>query len=510
MISDHMVLPSGADIPLWGDAIDEKTVQVAFMSDDGKVYLSDEASVSASGEWLCRFPKVEPGLTGKLIFKGSSDERLEVLDVVTGEVWLAAGQSNMLYTIGRKEAPEINKTAAAEQAEQLKPQIRFFKVASSKPSSPLKQVRGSWKVMDAEIVQTMSAVGWHFAATLNEHLKTPVGVIVAAWGGTPIEAWAPRSKLESDPVGLNVLSRQSRLDASYPDRIAKYEKELAEWESANPTPALQHENRRSKPKKPYVMADSHVPCRLYNGMIHPIAPFAIKGAIWYQGENNAYRPSEYDELIHHLVNGWRERWGYTFPFYYVELANLYPKQVEPVEIERQPGDGVPSWAYIRETQAAILDLPNTGVATAVDVGEAGDIHPADKKSVGVRLGNLALVEVYQKNLPSPYSPSFSHFDIEGATLRLHIDHADGLRLRGDNLDGFAIKGAEGDWAWAEGSISGDEILLRNDSIGEPVAVRYGWATNPILSVENSTGLPLRPFRSDRDSGEWEGFVKIEQ
>ncbi len=506
IFGDHMVLPSGQETPVWGTASGDERVTARFITDSG-IVRSAQTTVQPDGTWQVQLGSLLTGESGKLEIEGNRSGKLSFDDVVVGQVWFAAGQSNMRYGIGNREAPAELQEAAAEQAARTAPEIRFFTVGSSKPHQPGDNVKGAWKVIDADNVRSVSAVAWHFAVTLQEELGSPVGMIVSAWGGTPVESWTPMSNLESDPAGREVILRHEAKMAAYPELKKQYDLDLAAWEEANPTAALQKQNKRTKPKPPYDLHSSHVPSRIFNGMVYPLAPFAIKGVIWYQGENNAYRPSEYDALIQLLITGWRERWGIELPFYYVELANLYPLQAAPVEIERQPGHEVPSWAYIREAQEGALALPSTGVVTAADVGLHNNIHPPDKKTVGQRLGNLALVEVYNIDLPTPYSPSLDRILSEGKQLRIKLHDAEGLRLRGDKLEGFAIKGNGTDWMWAEGRIDGEDILLWNSDIDQPNAVRYGWATNPILSVENASGLPLRPFRSDRDNGEWDGFVK---
>ena len=506
LFGDHMVLPDGDATPIWGNASGEKSVSVSFLDPNGSEIAQTQTDVDPNGNWLVRLGPLQSGDAGSLRIEGDSGATLSFDDVVVGQVWFAAGQSNMRYNIGYRDAPQENQAAASKEATAVIPQIRFFTVGASKPYKPADNLKGAWKIIGPDNIRSVSAVAWYFALTLNRELDCPVGLIVSAWGGTPVEAWTPMPKLESDPVGRDVVARHERKIAAYPELKKAYDQALADWEAANPTDGLKKKNANSKPKEPYSMNSSHVPSRIYNGMVYPVAPFAITGAIWYQGENNAYRPSEYDALIKLLVTGWRERWERDFPFYYVELANLYPKQQAPVEIERQPGHEVPSWAYIRETQEGALELPATGVVTAADVGLFNNIHPPDKKSVGQRLGNLALVEVYGLNLPNPHSPSLNGFTREGDKLRLSFNDAEGLRLRGDALAGFAIKGEDTDWVWAKGRIDGEDILLWSDEVRSPVAARYGWATNPILSVENSSGLPLRPFRTDKDSDEWDGFI----
>jgi sialate O-acetylesterase len=209
----------------------------------------------------------------------------------------------------------------------------------------------------------------------------------------------------------------------------------------------------------------------------------------YQGEENSGRPQEYAPLIRGLITSWRARWGVEWPFYYVELANTRSPQTKPSE---------GGWALIREAQGAALALPKTGVVTAVDLGD-GKIHPWNKKAVGERLVALAMADVHGRVSAEVRSPEYVSHVIEGALVRLQFDHAGGLRVRGDQgIRGFAIAGSDGMWRWADAKIMGEQIEVSSPEVAVPVAVRYGWASNPVLSIENEAGLPLRPFRTDRE------------
>ena len=232
---------------------------------------------------------------------------------------------------------------------------------------------------------------------------------------------------------------------------------------------------------------------LFNGMIAPLVHYGLKGAIWFQADGNLGDVDEYGTLIKALISDWRAQWYRPLPFYYVEMNNMrdYP-QTKPVQYN--------PLCVLREQQQAALDLPNTGVVCSIDVGlPLPEPHFPNKKPVGDRLAALALNDVYgQKGLVN--SPAYKSFDVEGNKIRLTFTSADGLRLMpGHPFAGFAIKGATGDWVWAQGQIDGQTIVVWNDSVPKPVAVRYAWAANPIVSIQNAAGLPLRPFRTDTDS-----------
>ena len=233
----------------------------------------------------------------------------------------------------------------------------------------------------------------------------------------------------------------------------------------------------------------HAPANLYNAMIAPLVTYALSGTIWYQGESNADRAVQYRKLFPKMIESWRAAWGKkTLPFYFVQLANYMKPQVEPVE---------GGWADIREAQAMALRLPDTGMAVTIDIGDADDIHPRDKQTVGKRLGAIARRHLYGEAIA--YSgPVFREMRISGGKAEVVFDFSDGglKTLDGDPPSGFAIRATEGPWHWAEAEIAGDTVLLWNDAVVEPAAVRYGWANNPAVNLYNGAGLPAVPFRTD--------------
>ncbi|MCE9587810.1 MAG: 9-O-acetylesterase [Verrucomicrobia bacterium] len=243
------------------------------------------------------------------------------------------------------------------------------------------------------------------------------------------------------------------------------------------------------PEEPLGPEHCNAPGALFNGMISPLLPFAIRGAIWYQGESNVPRAAQYRTLFQVLIRNWREAWGQgDFPFYFVQLANFMARQ-------EQPGES--KWAELREAQTMALALPNTGMAVTIDIGEAGDIHPRNKKDVGLRLALNALHGTYGHTDVIPCGPLFRSAKREGSSLRISFDHADGgLVCRGDVLRGFAVAGEDGRFVWADAKIDGEEILVSSSEVAEPRSARYGWDDNPEVNLHNKAGLPASPFRTD--------------
>lgn len=253
-------------------------------------------------------------------------------------------------------------------------------------------------------------------------------------------------------------------------------------------------NIREIPAAPVHWSNPNRPTVLYNAMINPIAPFNIKGAIWYQGESNADRAYQYRELFPLMIKDWRKQWNSNFPFYFVQLAN-YMKTTD------QPEESV--WAELREAQLKTLHLENTGMAVTIDIGDAKDIHPKNKQDVGKRLAFIALAQTYKMDIPFS-GPIYESYSIEGNSIRIKFKHAEKGLKTSDNqaLKGFAIAGHNHTFQWAKARIEGNDVIVWCDNIEHPVAVRYAWANNPICNLCNEANLPASPFRTD----DWQGVT----
>ncbi len=486
IFSRDMMLQAGKDTAVFGFAAPGAEVQVVF---DGNTKASARAQADESGRWLARLPELVLGDSGEL--KISSGGQTKVIEnVLIGELWLCAGQSNMDRTVNDANVPQKMRERAAQEAQAVDGKIRQFRSLKVSRQQPQDDVGGQWMVIDAQNVGKCSAVAWNFGQRIFEETKQPVGLVNVAWGGTPIESWLPREFLDKSALGATVWQRHEEEMKKLPERKEQYKQAMEAFNQKYTSDQERKKHRAKVPRTPYDEKHSHAPTGIFNAMVYPIINYTFRGMIWYQGESNAARPQEYGTLACAMVEGYRSLSGQKLPFYYVELANFKEPQT-------QPSEG--GWALLREGQQAVLKLPDTGVATAIDVGMADDIHPIDKKTTGHRLAGLALQDIYGKPIQSR-SPQYADSKITGDTVFIKFDNAGGLRSRTDKIGGFAVSDGE-QWLWADDVkiLDGGVLAVRSTQIKKPVAVRYAWADNPVISLENKEGLPLRPFRTDTNS-----------
>jgi sialate O-acetylesterase len=466
---DNMVLQSEQGIAFRGKAIPEERVTVCVLDSGGNILSESSATVGGNREWALILDALPAGLSVKVEVRGSESGTVTYDNVLTGEVWLCSGQSNMRMTVAKAN------NGAEEIANANYPQIRLFMVELETASVPLGNLSGKWVLCSPETVGEFSGVGYYFGRYLHQKLQRPVGLISSNWGGTPIQSWIPGSAMNTN---IN------------PRTVA----ELTAFQRYKNTP----NNERKRDRFGdwiYGVNFQKAPTFLYNAMIHPLIPYPIRGVIWYQGESNDRLvawggPDLYRILFPMLVNSWRAAWGKDFPFLYVELANFKDPQMKPVEDE--------SWANIREAQSTVLALEHTYTVPAIDVGEADKIHFGDKQTVGARLAMAALGQVYHRLDTTGLSPRFSGYSVDGNAIRLTFDNvATGLHTDdGQPSRCFAIRGEGGEWQWGQAQIAGKEIVVSHPDIANPVAVRYAWASNPDVNVYNASNLPLMPFRTD--------------
>ena len=522
IIGDHMVLQRDQKVPIWGWADPGEEVTVTTLGEAAK------ATADKDGKWQVLVgglkasdKPIEMTVAGK--------NTITVKDILVGDVWIASGQSNMEWTLDR------DAFAAEELKQATNPMIRIFVVPKQVSFEPKTDCSGKWALCDPARAGTFSAVGYYFAKDIAATQKVPVGMIGTYWGGTPAQAWTSLEALGAMPETKYYVDSYEKTKTDLPQLKLKYknetlpafEKEKAKWDEEvgaglkEKLEAWQREavaaraegkpqppkptGSRPEPRKPAPPeGNPHIPSSLYNGMIAPIVPFAVKGAIWYQGESNAGKPVEYATLFPGMINDWRARWGQgQLPFFWVQLANYQKRRDEPTQ-------SAGGWAGLREAQSKTLGLPATGQAVIIDIGEAGDIHPKDKLHVGQRLALSARGVVYGEKIV--YSgPVYDAMKVEDDKVRLSFKHTGtGLTVAAPpptrpntetgqsigKLIGFAIAGPDKKFVWADATIDGDTVIVSSPSVKEPVAVRYAWGDNPDCNLYNKEHLPASPFRTD--------------
>lgn len=491
LFANHMVMQRDMPVPVWGWA--EPGEQITIAIDNQR----HTATADATGKWMARLAPMSVGEARKMAIKGKVD-LLEITDILVGDVWVCAGQSNMEWAV------QNSKDGAKEIESANHPEIRLFEVGNGvSPNVPQQKLKSSaagtpnciWNLCSPETIKGFSAVGYYFGRTLNRDLKVPVGLISNSVGGTPIETWMSREGLSSDPDLKIVLDFWKRMDsfaetAEGKSQLEAVYKKYDELEAAA-RKVKKHIWRESgfvHPLKRINHASS-----LFNGRVSPLLPYAIKGVIWYQGEGNTGSAYEYRKQFPALIQDWRNHWGQgDFPFLFVQLANWGgPPPENPSESP---------WAELREAQTLALKMKNTGMAVTIDIGDPLDMHPLNKQEVGARLALAAKAVAYgQKIIYS--GPLFRNFSIEEGRIRISFDSSgNGLVARGGALRSFAIAGEDKKFVWARAEIEGDTIVVASDQVKQPVAVRYGWFHNPGCNLYNEEGLPASPFRTDSWAG----------
>jgi sialate O-acetylesterase len=460
LFSDNMVLQQGIKTPIWGWADEGEPVTVVFRGQRVK-------TTAKHGKWMVKLSNLKAGGPDTLVISGKNT--IELKNVLVGEVWVCSGQSNMEFPLSRsyESKADIESSANAN--------IHLFVVPNRKADSPAEDVKSNWQECNSNTVPHFSAVGYYFGRDLQKARGVPVGLIQSDWGGSPAEVWMRREILENNPE-----YKEDILDG-YTVKNKQFEEALAVYEKQKGTEKVG--TKKAAPRIPWK------PSELYNGMIAPIIPYEIKGAIWYQGEANAGRAYEYRTLFPDLIRNWRHDWTEgDFTFLAVQLAPFRAIKEQPDESD---------WAELREAQLiATRALPKVGMAVITDVGNPKDIHPTQKKPVGERLALAARGIAYREKIE--YSgPIYRSMKVKGDKAVLAFDHAgNGLEARDGKLKGFAICGADHKFVWARAAIEGNKVIVSSPEVTKPVAIRYGWADCPVVNLWNKDGLPATPFRTD--------------
>lgn len=489
LFQDHAVLQRDKPVPVWGSADAGEKVTVTFAGQ------SLSTTADADGRWSVTLAPLPANATpATLTIAGNNTVTLS--DIVVGEVWLASGQSNMEWIVNHTHDADLERRTARF------PLIREIKVKKTTAAAPASTFQGEWRSAAPDTVGTFSAVAYAFAKDVHLALDVPVGIINSSWGGTPVEAWMSPAALDSDPAFAVVRERWQKTLADYPANKAAYDTELANWKAEKAAAEAAGERfTKMSPRAPNGPDSPHAPAALHNGMIAPLLPAALRGAIWYQGESNAGRASEYHALFSRMITGWRSDFAQgDFPFLWVQLAAFKSGRADATE-----------WAFLREAQTKTLALPATGQAVIIDAGvsDFGDIHPRAKTPVGHRLARLALNRAYgDKSLvdsgpvfygiePIPAVVAHDSAPAQPAALRVLFTGGDGrVRQPAPTVTGFEIAGEDRVFHPADARLDNDSVIVSAAAVRSPVAVRYAWTNHPVAWLQDNLGLPVAPFRSD--------------
>ena len=619
LFADHAVLQQGTKVPVWGTADPGEAVSVEIAG------RTVSTTAGADGKWMVNLPPMKAGGPFKLTIAGKN--KLTLVDILVGEVWLASGQSNMERQLGLRAGQQPIERWQDEVAAANHPLIRHFGVAQDKSLTPLTGVKGQWDVCTPDKVPGFTAVGYFFGRDLHKARRVPIGLIHSSWGGTPAEAWTSEAGLRALPDFADTPEMIKTLIADPDTARRRYEEKLETWFLANdagssragnapvwsgtaldtgawktmPVPGLWEESSEpdlngvvwlrktfdvpaaaagaaaelqlgmvddvdttwvngakvgatagynllrkyavpagvlkpgrnvvavrvldtgggggiwgehkvqlvlsgkaaalppidlagpwryrigmklqdAPPPPRGITGDSGTPTILWNGMIAPLVPYAIRGVVWYQGESNVSREQQYRTLFPAMIADWRRAWGQDFPFLFVQIAPHHDMTPELRDAQLW------SWQH----------TPKTAMVVTTDCGDANDIHPARKQPVGARLALAARVLAYGERLE--YSgPVFDGKTVTGDKVTLKFTHAAGsLMAKGGPLKGFTIAGADKQFHPARAEVHGQTVVVTSDDVPQPVAVRYGWANVPEGNLFNKSGLPATPFRTDVD------------
>jgi sialate O-acetylesterase len=465
LFGDGMVLQRDIACPVWGTASPGEEIMVRIAGQKKTTRAGDD------GRWSLKLDPLAAGGPHELTVNDHTFR-----DVLVGEVWLASGGSNMDMPV---KAAQIAKT---EPDDSPIPMIRFFVAPRGSEEAPQKDVVGAWKTNRSDAVADVSAVAYYFAREIQHRLKVPVGFLQATVESSLAEKWISKSALQANPSLRFLTVPQSMNQNNFNIANAWYLESVRKAEEAkkrgDPVPEV-----RPRPAPPGQMSVH------YNAMVAPLVPYAIRGAVFYQGEAEYWRTGQYRAALSALIQDWRSDWGQgDFPFGFVQLANLGPRTAEPEET---------ALPRFRDAQTQVLSVPNTGMVVTVDIGDARNDQPRNKEEVGRRLALWADAKVYGKSDLVFSGPLYDSIKIETSKVRIKFKNiGGGLKAGGDKLVGFQMAGDFRKFFWANAAIEGDTVVVWCDDVKWPAAVRYAYADNPECNLYNSEGLPASPFRTD--------------
>ncbi len=470
--TDHMVLQRDMPVSVWG---------VADAGADVSVMFADQTvstTADADGAWRCTLAAMKGAATGADLIVKAGTDTVTLSDVVVGEVWICSGQSNMQF--GASSVGALKDLSADG--------LRCLEVKRTTAFTEQAAVQGEWQVAGPS-----SAVAFGFAHHLAKYTEgVPVGIILSAWGSTSIEAWMPRDMTEELPLFAQIMAEWDADTAAQAKVRAALEKD--KWERGDDV---------------FMRRQSSI---VYNAMMAPLVSYACRGLIWYQGERNArymsgmpetpwyHRVSsieDYDETLKAWIQRYRKGWGRDDMRFYMVMLPGFGSVLSTSSEKDQLHPEAHTWAWMRESQMAALDLPHTAVANTIDLGDVKNIHPRDKAPIGERLARLAAKDTLGVSI-SDRGPVFDKVEKQGGKLIVYYQHAEGLKtINGEAPQGFWVYDSNvKKWFPAQAEIAGDTVQLTSPLCPDPEHVRYAWAGKPEVNLVNGAGLPAYPFRTD--------------
>ncbi len=474
VLTDHAVLQREAPIHIWGWADPGEQVTVSFHGQKLATMASD------LGKWSVYLAPEHAGGPYSLTVQGSNTVTLS--DLLVGDVWFASGQSNMELPLKGFPGSAVLKDGPQEIAQANQPLVRLLRVHTRTSDHPLQDLKDPdevWTTCTPDTAANFSAVAYFFGREIEQKENVPVGLIDDTWGGTPVEAWVSLDGISADASLMPVFaewSKMSNMTADVPAMLAREKREDAAAKAAN-APLPKH------PWHPNPL--SWAPTYLYNGMIAPLVDFTIKGVIWYQGESNSKKPLApmYAKVFPALISDWRSHWSEgDFPFLFVQISSFTSNDTEV-------------WGIVRDAQRRTLSLTKTGMAVTLDVGQADNVHPPDKQTVGHRLALAARKIAYGEQVEDA-GPLFREAAPEAGRVRVYFDHAEGLTAKGGALGGFEVAGEDHHFVPATAKVDGKTVVVDGAGIAKPRFVRYAWANVPAANLLNGAGLPASTFSSE--------------
>ena len=480
--ADHMVLQCEKPVAFWGWADAGEAVTVAFAEQ------TKTAVAGADGKWALTLDALQVSTESRtLSVTGKDGRKVEVKDVLVGEVWFGSGQSNMAMGVASANNFDVEKAAASF------PLVRYYVDSSEPAEKPQAEGKGSWQECTPANVGRYSATLYFFGREIHREVGVPVGLMTASAGATHIESWISAEAQCSDPDTKAEYDSQLKSWINFTSggeakMRVEHEKKLADWKLAV------EQGKAEKKDRPNDRLIAHIkgkgsPAGLYNGRVFNLAPFTLRGILWYQGESNTGlprpgQPHLYRKQLSQLVTSWRALWGDELPFAWVQLPNF-----------TAPHEG---WPRVREAMLQALELPKTGMAITIDIGDPKNIHPTNKQEVGRRLSLWALGTVYGKNVAATSGPLPAGSSVGGSAITVSFKHANGgLKTQdGGPVKGFQIAGADRQWRPATAKIDGDTVVISSPDVASPVAVRYAWLDNPDCNLCSEADLPASPLRTD--------------